>query len=210
MERKRTRTREEGSIKIEKIDDILETRSIPEEEEVDFLYDKPKTLMGRPGKYHPYMTEEVEKMAKFGLKNEEIAEFYGMHPKTLTKYIHLYPELERALYAGRDLNGQELVASLNKQAVGYEVEEFAEERGVKKNGEEYVKNRKYIRKNIQPNANAAIFLLKTRFPNRFVEKSISENNSTLNVNINRLDLSDMSFEELMVMKKLGLKQLPEG
>jgi hypothetical protein len=108
------------------------------------------------------------------------------------------------------LNGQELVASLNKQAVGYEVEEFAEERGVKKNGEEYVKNRKYIRKNIQPNANAAIFLLKTRFPNRFVEKSISENNSTLNVNINRLDLSDMSFEELMVMKKLGLKQLPEG
>lgn len=211
MERIRTKAKKmvritgKDIIDVETIDELRTEEDHP----VDILWDKPKNLVGRPGKFHPYMLEEVEKMAKFGLTNVQIAEFYGIGESTFAKYIRIYPELERALHSGRLEDGFVLQESLHKLALGYEADEYQEERAINKKGEEYIKSRKFIKKHIQPNAGAAQFLLKTRFPNQFSETVKHENtNSTrIDVNINKIDLSGLSMEELMLMKKIGLNEV---
>ena len=49
-----------------------------------------------------------------------------------------------------------------------------------------------------------MYLLKVRNPNKWAEVRQTENKTTVDVNINKkLDLSDLSIEELMLMKKIS-------
>lgn len=163
------------------------------------------------GRFEPFMIEEIRKLARFGHTNEEIAEFYGVCLATWYGWMRRYPELQTALYQGREEDGHKIVESLHKQALGYEVEEVQREYYIDKEGTRKLKIERRVKKQVLPSSKAGIYLLKTRFPNKWTETIRTENRSTIDVNVSKkLDLSDLTIEELMLMKKIGMRSVPEA
>jgi hypothetical protein len=154
------------------------------------------------------MVEEVKELARFGMTNEEISEFFGIAANTWTKYMMEYPDLRAALEEGRLLDSLKVVASLHKQALGYVVTEFEEAEHLTKRGE-LVLLKKKSTKHILPNVTAAIYLLKTRHGDKWMDVVKHENQNVLNINIKNVDFSDVSNEELLMLKKLGIKRIPD-
>lgn len=162
------------------------------------------------GRFEPRMIDEIRHLARFGHTNVEICNFFGVSIGTWYKWMRLYPEMQRALYEGREEDGMRIVDSLHKQAVGYEIEEVQKEYYINKEGVKTLKVERIVKKAVLPNVKAGMYLLKTRFPNKWTETTRVETKSTIDVNVSqKLDLSDLSTEELLLMKKLGMKSIPE-
>jgi len=159
------------------------------------------------GKYHPSMLKEMQSLARFGLTNAEIAEFYGLHIQTFERYIKEIPELYAAIEEGKMIDSMKVVDSLHKQALGYKVKEYEIAEHMDRNGN-IIKLKKKTIKHIQPNATAAIYLLKTRHGDKWMDVVRSEQTRNINVNVKNVNFSDMSDEELKTLKQLGVKRIP--
>lgn len=160
------------------------------------------------GKYEDSMPNEVNRLARFGLTDEEICEFYEITVPTFNRYKRDIPEFRSALQQGRMLDSMKVVDSLHKQALGYTVieEEYAQHidrRGV------ITTLKKVIHKHVQPNVTAAIYLLKTRHGDKWMDIVKTEKTQNLNIMVKNVDFSDMSDEELLTLKKLGIKRIPQ-
>lgn len=160
------------------------------------------------GKYEESMPNEVRRLARFGLTNEEIAEFYGIGLVTLERYKRDIPEFRQALDEGRMIDSMKVVDSLHKQALGYEVVEHEISQHMRKDGK-IVELHRTTTKHVQPNVTAAIYLLKTRHGDKWMDVIKTEQTNNLNIMVKNVDFSDMSTEELMTLKKLGIKRIPE-
>jgi DNA-binding CsgD family transcriptional regulator len=161
------------------------------------------------GKYEANLLEEVTRLARFGCTNVEIAEFYGLTILTLEKYLRDMPELYAALEEGRIVDSMKVVDSLHKQALGYRVKEYEVSEHLTRDGQ-IVNLKKKIVKHIQPNVTAAIYLLKTRHGDKWMDIIKSEKTQNLNIMVKNVDFSDISDEELGTLKKLGIKRLPQN
>lgn len=200
--------RKNSKISEEDISDLKEVRSKPITEDIEIYEKKPVLRCSNKGHFQEYMVDEVVRLARFGLTNNEIAEFYGIAPGTFQKYCSLYQDLSDALHLGRMMDGLKVVESLHKQAIGYDVEEETIEYRTLKDGTEIQSARRIVKKHIPGNATSAIYLLKARFPDRWNEVSKVETSSRIDININKMDLSDVNTDELLLLKKLGLKSIP--
>lgn len=160
------------------------------------------------GKYEPKMLDEVKRLARFGCTNVEIAEFYEIHIQTFERYLKTMPALYDALEEGRMMDSLKVVDSLHKQALGYKVKEYEVSEHLTRDGQ-IVKLKKKITKHVQPNVTAAIYLLKTRHGDKWMDIIKSEKTQNLNIMVKNVDFSDISDEELGTLKKLGIKRLPE-
>jgi hypothetical protein len=165
-------------------------------------------IAARFRKYTPTMIEEVRRLARFGLKNEEIAEFYKITLIAFEHYIREIPELYASLEEGRMIDSMKVVDSLHRQALGYEVTETEESEHMDRNGRIHVLKRSST-KFVQPSVTAAIYLLKTRHGDKWMDIVRTEATNNLNIMVKNVDFSDMSTEELITLKKLGIKRLPE-
>jgi len=198
-----------NSLSDETIEELTTIRTV-EEGDVELNERRYLPTPGQRGKYQEYMIEEVFKLARLGHTNVEIQEFFGISPTTWYKWTKLYPELSQALWRGREADAIKIVDSLHKQALGYVVEETQREYYVDKEGNKKLKVERKINKHVLPSAKAGMYLLKVRFPNKWSETIRTESKSQIDVNITKkVDLSDLSFEELTLMKKLGMKSMPE-
>lgn len=162
-----------------------------------------------PGKYkyYPSMVKEVSALARFGLTNEEIAGFYGIAIQTFASYIRDIPELYASLEQGRMMDSMKVVDSLHKQALGYEVTETEISEHVVKG--EIVELKKVVTKHVQPNVTAAIYLLKTRHGDKWMDVVKTEQTRNLNVLVKNVDFADVSTEDLLLLKKLGINRIPD-
>lgn len=160
------------------------------------------------GKYQDDLAEEVRRLAKFGLTNEEIAEFYEISTATFLRYQRDIPEFRDAITTGRMLDSMNVVDSLHKQALGYMVEEEETAEHVTRQGD-IVVLKKTVKKFVQPSATAAIYLLKTRHGDKWMDIVRTESSKNLNITVKNVDFSDMSTEELLLLKKVGIKRIPE-
>lgn len=193
----------------EVVDKLMEIRT-EEVEDVELNERRFLPIKGQRGRFQEFMVDEVFKLARFGHTNVEICQFFGVSQSTWVKWMRLYPELQSALYKGREEDGQKIVDSLHKQALGYEVEEIQKEYFFNKDGVKTLKCERKVIKNVLPSAKAGMYLLKVRFPNKWSETIKTENKSTIDINVNKkIDFSELSTEELMIMKKLGMQSLPE-
>lgn len=75
--------------------------------------------VGRPTKYTGIDLAEVEKLAGYGLIEEEIADFLGISPASLSNYKVKHPEFLEALKRGKLKADTRVVESLYKRATGY-------------------------------------------------------------------------------------------
>lgn len=167
----------------------------------------------RPNHAYPYkfreeMIEEAHRLARFGCTNEEISEFLKISMQTFTVYNHDIPEFHRALEEGRLYDSMKVVDSLHKQALGYIVQEHEVAEHVTRSGE-VVELHKTVTKHIQPSVTAAIYLLKTRHGDKWMDVIKTEKTQNLNIMVKNVDFSDMTDEELLMLKKIGIKSIPQ-
>lgn len=166
------------------------------------------TDIKHPYKYNENMLDDCYRLARFGCTNDEISEFFKINVVTFAKYVHDIPELYAALQKGRLLDSLKVVDSLHKQALGYEVIETEEAEHMDRNGKVRILN-KTTKKYIQPNVTAAIYLLKTRHGDKWMDIIKSEKTQNLNILVKNVDFSDISTEDLLTLKGMGVKRLPQ-
>lgn len=160
-----------------------------------------------PYKFRESMLEETLRLARFGCTNDEIAEFLKISPQTFAAYNRDIPEFQHALAQGRMFDSMKVVDSLHKQALGYVVQEEEVAEHLSRGGE-IVLLKKKTTKFIAPSVTAAIYLLKTRHGDKWMDIVKTEQTRNLNIMVKNVDFSDMSMEELLTLKKLGIKRIP--
>jgi len=168
---------------------------------------KGERLKAGMGKYEPRMLDEVKRLSRFGCSIGEIADFYGITQSIFEGYLRELPELYSAVEEGRMIDSMKVVDSLHKQALGYTVKEYEVAEHMTKDGQ-IIKLKKKTTKHILPNVTAAIYLLKTRHGDKWMDIIKNEQTKNLNITVKNVDFSDISDEDLLALKKIGVKRIP--
>lgn len=145
---------------------------------------------GRPLKYNEAMIKQVEKLAKLGLTDDEMADVLDVHRDTFYTWKHEYPAFSDALKTGKAFADANVAQRLYERAIGFEhdseeikvlpaigasrpqVEDDGEDGNTQPsaNGDHPRIVRVPIRKIYPPDTIAAIFWLKNRQPGRWRDK----------------------------------------
>lgn len=144
--------------------------------------------MTRPSAYKEEYIEQVYKLALLGLKDSEIAKFFGIRESTLNYWKQKYPSFLESLKKGKlDADG-EVVKSLYNRAVGavvtiqqaIKVKNVTYKDGKRLKETEDVKLVE-LRQELPPDTTACIYWLKNRQPDKWrdkVEHALDDNFAT--------------------------------
>lgn len=116
---------------------------------------------GRPSKYKPEFDQQAEKLCHLGATDDEIAEFFDIHIRTLYRWKYDYPSFCHALKIGKEDADNRVERSLYQKATGYT---YVEEQVVKiKVGQHEEKVEIVeVERQVPTDTTAAIFWLKNR------------------------------------------------
>lgn len=127
---------------------------------------------GRPSSFKQEYCDQAEKLCKFGVTDQELADFFGVHVSTIHRWKGEFPQFCDAIKAGKEVSDDRVERSLYARANGYEHDEV----DIRVVGGEIVQTG--IRKFYPPDTTAAIFWLKNRRPKEWRDKTEVEH--TLN------------------------------
>lgn len=99
-----------------------------------------------------------------GGTNEEIAEAFGIHKRTLIRWMNKYQTLKDRINEGKASADSKVERSLFEMTKGYEVEEEQRVLDVNKDGSSKLGRIVITKKYVPPNVTAIIFWLKNRDP----------------------------------------------
>mgnify|MGYP000184108897 CR=1 FL=1 len=170
-------------------------------------------MAGRKTKYTDEIKEKAYKLALLGLTDKEMIEVFGVVEQTWYNWLDKHPEFRKALAKGKIEADANVTLSMYKRAVGYEYQEEV----VNVVDKEIVKTK--VTKHQAPNPTAFIFWLKNRTGRKhniqeFSWRDVNQTEltgrdggpiKTANIDIAKLDLSDLTDEELQAAEILGLK-----
>jgi len=124
--------------------------------------------MAKP-KYQEWMTEKglkkIEKWARLGLSEEQIAHNMGISRKCLSTWKNDHSDILHAIKKGREVIILELENALVKSGKGYEYEEVITER---RDGD-LIETRR-VKKHMPPNPTSLIFALKNMAPDKWRDR----------------------------------------
>ncbi len=83
-------------------------------------YIKPMTAMGRPTRFEPEMCAQAHNYCLLGATNDELAEFFGVHPSTIDRWIAERADFADAVRHGRVVADARVAHGLYDRAVGYD------------------------------------------------------------------------------------------
>lgn len=121
---------------------------------------------GRPSEYQEHYAKQAEKLASIGATDQEIADFFEVHVRTIHRWKGEYDEFCHALKAGKQIADERVERALYQRAVGYEQDEV--KIFLPKDAIEPVYAP--FRAKIAPDVTAAIFWLKNRRPAEWRDK----------------------------------------
>lgn len=131
---------------------------------------------GRPTSYKPEMAEQAYKLSLLGHTDEQLAKFFEVHVSSIYEWKNVHPEFSDAIKNGKEVADAEIVMTLRKRAMGYEVtEEKVEESG---EGASAGKKVTVTEKHIPPDTTAMIFWLKNRQPKQWRDKQEVDHSSS--------------------------------
>jgi hypothetical protein len=127
-------------------------------------------VKGRPTKYDTAFNEQVEKFAKLGATDAEIADFLGIVESTLNEWKKTYPEFSESIKRGKIIADSNVADRLYQRAMGFEHD--SEEIKVVSDGNNQGSSveRVPVKKIYPPDPTAAIFWLKNRRPKEWRDK----------------------------------------
>lgn len=120
---------------------------------------------GRPSEYSPDYVAEVEKFAKNGATDMEIADFFDVSVRTIYRWRAQHDDFCHAIKAAKLEADARVERSLYQRALGYEQESVKIFLG--KDGEPVLVP---FREHITPDSTAMIFWLKNRKPKEWRDK----------------------------------------
>jgi len=156
----------------------------------------------KPVKWNPDRIRQAFLLASmFGATDVEIAKVMDVNQHTINYWKRTKPEFLNALNQGKLTKDEQVERSLFERATGYSHPDV----DIRVVDHEIVKTE--ITKHYPPDATSCIFWLKNRQRQKWADVQRSE--LQVDINMKRLNLDEFSREELLVMEKLGMKQLPE-
>src|SRR5258708_5165929 len=78
------------------------------------------STMGRPSSYSPDLCELAHNYCLLGATNDELAEFFGVSPRTIDNWIAGHPEFETTVKDGRVIADARVARGLYTRAIGYD------------------------------------------------------------------------------------------
>lgn len=116
---------------------------------------------GQTNKYQAWFDEQARKLALLGLRDEDIAGFFGVAPGTIQAWKKNKPTFNQALVQGRIGADAEVAATLYKKATGFE---YTEQQAVKIKTSQFQEEVKIVEitKYCPPDTGAIAFYLKNR------------------------------------------------
>lgn len=110
--------------------------------------------------------EKIQEYARNGLTNKEIAGLVGIAESTFYAYLNQHPEFEAALVVPQLEADSQVISSIFRSAIGYEVIEehieYIPDKNAKKSGQPKIKSVKKVKKWIKPNMLAAAMWIYNR------------------------------------------------
>ncbi len=148
------------------------------------------------GKYEYWLTAEgllqLEKWARNGLTDEQIAQNMGIGYSTLQTWKSKYQDIQDTLKKNKEIVDTQVENALLKRALGYSFTETTKERKLNdETGEYEMVTTKEVVKEVTPDTTAQIFWLKNRKPEEWRDKK----DVAVEGNINSV-VSSMSDEAL--------------
>lgn len=164
--------------------------------------------VGRPSKYDPAtMPDRAKKLCMLGFTNEQLALAFDVSVSSIDMWIRVYEEFSRAIKEGREVADHEVVKSLYQRAVGYSHPE--DKILVVDKAVEVVPTTKHY----PPDTTACIFWLKNRQRANWKDVWRIETTDGKQVDladeIAKMDLSDMTDEELLILDRLRKRMTNE-
>ena len=153
----------------------------------------------KPTKWNDDRTREGFELALLGLTDEEMARVMDVDINTLNKWKRVHPVFRQALIEGKDKADAKVVHSLYRRATGFTIKEMHvcmyRGRVIQTPVDKYY----------APDSWAANKWLSVRQRNKWADVSRVETSSTI-LNINKLDLTGISLEQMKVLRDIGMKQ----
>lgn len=138
---------------------------------------------GRPTKYDPSLNEKVEKLAKLGATDSEMADFLEIAESTLNEWKKEFPEFSESIKRGKIIADSNVADRLYQRAMGYEHDsEEIKVVAIGNNAGSEIE-RVPIRKVYPPDPTAAIFWLKNRRPKEWRDKQEVETDGKVEVTV---------------------------
>lgn len=125
---------------------------------------------GRPTKYKPEMVKQAAKLCELGATDQEMADIWDIHLRTLYRWRAEHKEFCHALTISKVVADQRVERSLYQRAIGYEQEAV---KIFMPGGSEKPVYAPY-RERVQASDTAAIFWLKNRQPEKWRDKQEQE------------------------------------
>ncbi|MFW6120259.1 MAG: hypothetical protein ACOC80_05090 [Petrotogales bacterium] len=152
-------------------------------------------------KWDDTLVERVYRLALLGLTNEEISVAFGVHPRTINRWMEYHPEFAKAIRLGREEADSKVAECLYKKAVGYKKKEIYI--ALSKDGE--IVEHEY-EKEMVPDTTAQIFWLKNRQKEKWADVWKMEHTGHIDMAAQKNQLDDLSDEELEILKKYSIIQ----
>lgn len=146
---------------------------------------------------------QAYRLALLGATDREIADCLLISYETIKKWKQNYPEFLAELNRGKMEADSKVAEALYHRAIGYEMDDV----DIKMYKGTIIKTP--IRRKFPPDSWAAFKWLTLRQRAHWTDVRVTESTQT-NVNINKIDVSGLTTEELRMLKSIGLKQLTNG
>lgn len=157
----------------------------------------------KPVKWNSDLIHTAYLLALLGATDQQIADVMDVDPDTITRWKKNKPEFLEALNRGKLGADTKVVQAFYKCATGY----YYEEDDVRVVRGEVIVSRIKKWKAADPWTCSKWLALRQR--GNWSETTKIEINNT-NLNINKLDLTGVTFEQLKMLRDIGLKQLTQN
>ena len=78
------------------------------------------TAMGRPTRFEPEMCRRAHNYCLLGATNDELAEFFGVAPSTIDRWIARHADFGDAVKRGKAVADSRVARALHDRAIGYD------------------------------------------------------------------------------------------
>lgn len=124
---------------------------------------------GRPTAFREEFVEQVQKLARLGATDEEIADFFAVSVQTTHNWRKAHPEFLEALRAGKIEADAQVADKLFQRATGYR---WTEQQAIKVKSDQFSEQIEIVdvEREVPPDTTACIFWLKNRRAAQWREK----------------------------------------
>jgi hypothetical protein len=139
-------------------------------------------VVGRPATYKPEFAAQAKKLCVFGATDADLADFFGVAWRTISKWAVQHPEFGHALKEGKEARDSRIERRLAEKAMGYTVDAIKIIPPSAANAKTIVVE---YQEHIPPDTTAAIFWLKNRKPKEWRDSQQMEHSGSMTVQIGK-------------------------